>query len=167
MSRERYLAPKTRTTNIRWWQSDGWLFCAKRNFEINKLTSAEKLRAAIVCLEGDALAWYYYEDKRKGFRGWSDFREQQIERFHTKQNGTLLDQLFALRQSSFVRDFHRNFELLSMLLKEVTAAVLESAFVNGLREDVRAELRLWAPVDLQQIMRVAQQIEDKNKAIQA
>ena len=51
--------------------------------------------------------------------------------------------------------------------KEVTAAVLESAFVNGLREDVRAELRLWAPVDLQQIMRVAQQIEDKNKAIQA
>ena len=36
---------------------DGRLFRAERYFEINKLKSAEKLRAAIVCLKGEALAW--------------------------------------------------------------------------------------------------------------
>ena len=35
---------------------DGWFFRANRYFDINKLTSAEKLRATVVCLEGDALA---------------------------------------------------------------------------------------------------------------
>ena len=42
--------------------------------------------------------------------------------------------------------------------------MLESAFVNGLREDIMAELKLWASVGLSQMMRVAQQIEDKNTA---
>ena len=90
-----------------------------------------------------------------------------LERFCTSQEGTLLDQLFALRQSSSVHDFQQRFEVLSAPLKEVADAVLESAFVNGLREDVRPELRLWAPVGLLQMMRVGQQIEDKNTTTQA
>ena len=90
-----------------------------------------------------------------------------LERFCTSQEGMLLDQLFALRQSSSVCDFQQRFEVLSVPLKEVADAVLESAFVNGLRDDVRAELGLWAPMGLSQMMRVAQQIEDKNIATQA
>ena len=65
-----------------------------------------------------------------------------LERFRTSQEGTLLDQLFTLRQSSSVHDFHRRFEVLSVSLNEVAKVVLESAFVNGLREDIRAELGL-------------------------
>ena len=45
---------------------NGWLFGAKLFFEINKLTSGEKLRAVVVCLKGKALAWYYYEDSADG-----------------------------------------------------------------------------------------------------
>ena len=52
-------------------------------------------------------------------------------------------------------------------LRYVTTPVLETAFVNGLREDIRAELRLWSPIGLPQIMSMAQQIEDKNLAVQA
>ncbi|XP_010263147.1 PREDICTED: NADH dehydrogenase [ubiquinone] flavoprotein 1, mitochondrial-like [Nelumbo nucifera] len=40
---------------------DGWLFRAECYFEINGLLPAERLRVAVVCLEGDALAWYYRE----------------------------------------------------------------------------------------------------------
>ena len=79
-----------------------WLFGAKRYFEINKLTLGEKLRAAIECLEGEALAWYYYENGKRGFRGWSNFRELLVERFRTLHDGTPLDKLFALRQNSTI-----------------------------------------------------------------
>ena len=120
-----------------------------------------------MCLEGEALAWYYCEDGRRGFHGWTDFREMLLKQFWTSQKGTLLDQLFALLQSSSVHDFRRRFEVLPAPLKEVADAMLESAFVNDLREDIRAELRLWAPVGLSQMMRVAQQIEDKNTTNQA
>ena len=78
------------------------------------------------------LAQFYYEDGRREFRGWSDFRELLLERFCTSQEGTLLDQLFALRQTSSVREFCRRFEVLSAPLRDVAKAVLESAFVNGL-----------------------------------
>ena len=76
---------------------DGWLFRVERYFEINNLTFAKKCRATVVCLEGEALAWYYYKDGRRGFRGWSGFSELMRELFRISQEGTLLDQLFALQ----------------------------------------------------------------------
>ena len=49
---ERYTLPRKLELPI----FDGWLFRAERYFEINRLTSAEKLRAVVVCLKGEALA---------------------------------------------------------------------------------------------------------------
>lgn len=46
---------------------DGWLFRAERYFDINVLSAAERLRTAAVCLEGDALTCYYWEDGRRPF----------------------------------------------------------------------------------------------------
>ena len=66
-----------------------------------------------------------------------------LEWFHTLQAGTLLDRLFSLRKTDSVQEFRRRFETLMGPLCDVAAPVLETAFVNGLREDIRAELRLW------------------------
>ena len=52
-------------------------------------------------------------------------------------------------------------------LRYVAAPMLETTFVNGLREDIRAELRLWSPIGLPLIISMAQQIEDKNLVVQA
>ena len=86
---------------------EGWLFRVERYFEINRLTPTKKLCAVVVCLEGETLASYYYEDGRRGFRGWSEFREMIFERFRTLQAGTLLDQFFSLRQTDLVQEFWR------------------------------------------------------------
>ena len=127
---------------------EDWLFRAEQYFEINRLTPTKKLYVVIVCLEGEALAWYYYEDGRRRFQGWSEFREMILKRLHTLQASTLLDQFFSLRQIDSVREFRRRFETLTGPLHDVVAPVLEIAFVNGLREDIRAELRLWSPIGL-------------------
>ena len=38
---------------------DGWIFQAKRYFEINDLRADERLQATmVVCMEGEALAWF-------------------------------------------------------------------------------------------------------------
>ena len=103
----------------------------------------------------------------RDFRDWSDFREMILERWRTLQAGTLLDRLFSLQQTDSVREFRRRFETLTGPLRDVATLMLETAFMNELREDIRAELRLWSPIGLSQIMNTTQQIEDKNLAVQA
>ena len=53
---------------------DGWLIRAKRYFEINGVVPTDRLQAAMVCVEGDALAWYYYEESRKTIRDGRNLR---------------------------------------------------------------------------------------------
>ena len=68
----------------------------------------------------------------------------------------------ALLQRSSVADYRHRFELLSMPLKDKSDELLMGAFINGLREEAKAELRLIGPRDLAHALSLAQKIEDKN-----
>ena len=37
--------------------SDGWIFQAKKHFNINYLTEGERLAVAAMSVDGDALSW--------------------------------------------------------------------------------------------------------------
>lgn len=41
---------------------NGWVFRVERYFTLNKLTEEEKWDATAVCLDGDSLAWFQWED---------------------------------------------------------------------------------------------------------
>ena len=56
-------------------EPDGWIYRAERYFEINGLRAEERLRAAMICMEGEALAWYSWEEGHHRFRGWEEFKE--------------------------------------------------------------------------------------------
>lgn len=60
---------------------EGWIFRAKRYFVINRLTGAEKLEAAVISLDGDALAWFQWEDRRQLMRLWSGLKVNLLHRF--------------------------------------------------------------------------------------
>ena len=57
---------------------DGWLI----RVELNGVSPAEILRATVVCLEGDALALYYYEESRRTFQGWPSRNYYQSASVH-------------------------------------------------------------------------------------
>ena len=44
---------------------DGWLHRVERYFVVNRLTERDKLDAAVLCLEGEALDWYQWKEDRK------------------------------------------------------------------------------------------------------
>lgn len=44
---------------------DGWVGKAERYFEVYELTEKEKIGAAILGLEGDALSWFQWEKQRR------------------------------------------------------------------------------------------------------
>ena len=117
----------------------------------------------MVCLEGDALAWCYYEES-PNFSGWPELKKLLLERFHSSQIRNMMEQLLALRQTSSVGEYLCSFELLSALFPDLLEAVLENSFVNGLQDEIKTELRLWEPKGLGRVMKMAQMIEDKNQA---
>lgn len=53
---------------------DGWILRVERYFGFYRLTEDEMLEAVVVAMEGDALRWYQWENKRHPIRCWSDLK---------------------------------------------------------------------------------------------
>ena len=124
---------------------DGWLFRMNQYFSINRFSEKEKLMAAGVALEGDALSWFQWQNQRRPFITWTDFKVALLQRFRSSQEGNLCERFLAIRQTGTVAEYRRNFEVSAAPLQEVPEEILEGIFINGLRADIRAELRLLKP----------------------
>lgn len=73
-----------------------------------------------------------------------------------------------MEQVSTIAKFREKFEnQLADRSKKVDADVAMGLSMNGLREDVRAKLKIETPNSLSQLMKLAQQIEEKNWAVES
>lgn len=70
---------------------DGRIFRAELYFNINDLTEEERLAAARVSVDGDALSWLQWTETRAPFVGWDDFKRILLLRFRPSQEGSLLE----------------------------------------------------------------------------
>nr|XP_016495663.1 PREDICTED: uncharacterized protein LOC107814725 isoform X3 [Nicotiana tabacum] len=143
----------------------GWLNRAECYFHFNGIDDKDKLEAAAVCLEGRALNWFQWWETRTPVVTWDVFRVAILQRFTPSQLGNLYEVLIGLQQTGSVAQYREDFELLSAPLKDADDEVLMGIFINGLREEIKAELRLSKLGTLTQIMDQSQRIEEKNWAI--
>lgn len=99
-------------------------------------------------------------------RSWEELKGLLRNRFRSTQEGTVEERFMALRQWGTVRDYRNCFETLASPIEEMPEAVLEGHFVNGLKPEIRAEIRVLRPLGLENIMEMAQRIEDRNQVLQ-
>lgn len=128
---------------------------------MNRLNNAEKLEAAVVCLEGDALNWFRWEDKRRKITNWEELKSLLLRRFRNNQEGSMYDRFLGLKQETTVKEYRKQFEMLAASLEQISEPVLESTFIKGLKSDIKAELRVLEPNGLEKTMDLAQKVEDK------
>ncbi|GKD08588.1 ankyrin repeat-containing protein [Tanacetum coccineum] len=76
----------------------GWIYSAERYFEIQELPQQEQLRAAALCMEGEALSWYRWSEGRTPFHSWDGFKRRLLIRFQQSQEGNLYEQFLAITQ---------------------------------------------------------------------
>ena len=78
------------------------------------------------------------------------------------QEGSLCERFLAMRQEGSMREFCSTFKSAATILPGLPKQVLEGVFINGLRPNIRAEVRLVMPKRLEELMEYAQRVEDRN-----
>lgn len=126
------------------------------------MIDAQKLEATIVCLDGPTLAWFQWEERRQAIKSWAEFKTLLLNRFRASHKGSLCQKFLALKQDGTVHNFYQQFKVLSAPFDWMSDNVKERTFINNMKPKVRVEVQLLQPKGLDQIMLVAQRVEDKN-----
>ncbi|GJU39502.1 UBN2 domain-containing protein [Tanacetum coccineum] len=83
----------------------GWIYIVERYFEIHGLLQQEQLRAAALCMEGEALSWYRWSEGRTSFHSWDGFKRRLLIRFQHSKEGNLYEQFLAITQEGSARAY--------------------------------------------------------------
>ncbi|PWA91318.1 Ty3/gypsy retrotransposon protein [Artemisia annua] len=140
--------------------SHGWIYKVERYFEVQDIEPGEQLRAAVLCMEGQALAWFRWSEARSPFRTWEGLKRRLLERFQSSQEGTLYEQFLAITQEGSAREYVSLFETLAGQLVGISEQVMEGTFIKGLKPELRAAVRVMQPEGLNHAMKLAIMIDD-------
>ncbi|KAF7842448.1 Retrotransposable element Tf2 [Senna tora] len=143
----------------------GWLFRVERYFSLNHMNEGEKLEAVAVCMEGKALNWLQWLETRMTIQSWGEFKKELLRRFHQSQQGNNYEVLMALKQEGSMAEYREKFELISAPLKDTPEEMLLGAYQNGLKEDIRAELRMVKAHSLLEVMDMSYKVEERNRVL--
>lgn len=138
----------------------------ERYFSINAVIEDEKMEAAVVCLEGKALSWYQWIELRNSVNTWTTFKRQVLGQFQHSQAGDAYEVLMALLQDKMISVYREKFEALPAPLIKASDEMLMGVFRNGLKEDIRAELRIMRFGLLQEMMDLAHKVEERNMVVE-
>ena len=84
---------------------DGWIYQAKHYFQMHLLNEQEKLKIAIVSMEGKGLCWFRWVENRKCFRSWKELKERMYNWFRCREHETSCARFLAIKQENSVSDY--------------------------------------------------------------
>ncbi|CAM8901159.1 unnamed protein product [Rhodiola kirilowii] len=139
----------------------GWLFQLNRYFTINHTPPDEMLEAAPLFMARDALCWYQWKYDTGQISTWTKLALDIKRRFGPSEYYDAEVAINQLVQITSVQAYTSDFEKLSAGAPRLVGPNLLSRFIAGLKEDIRHELVLFKPPDLDKAMGLARVIEDK------
>lgn len=133
---------------------NGWVLRNEKYFTVCRLNEDEKVGVGVVAMEGDALKWYQWENGRTP---WADRKMRILHQFLPLKVGSLHEQWLTTTHTTMVLEYRQRFIEIVAPLSDIPEILLMGQFINGLKEDVKVEVRLLKPLTLEQNMEVAAQ----------
>ncbi|XP_019416449.1 PREDICTED: uncharacterized protein LOC109327750 [Lupinus angustifolius] len=140
----------------------GWTHRLERYFQLKELTEGEKMQATVMALEGKALSWYHWWEKCNPRPNWEGFKIAVVRRFQPSMIQNPFEQLLALKQTGSVEEFVEDFEKFVGALRSIDPEFTRGIFLNGLKEELRAEVKLYELQSLSDVIQKVLLIEQKN-----
>ncbi|XP_058756529.1 uncharacterized protein LOC131629765 [Vicia villosa] len=144
----------------------GWLVRVERYFHLNGIRVCDKLDAVVLAMEDRALNWYQWWEEQAPLRTWEEFKIAVMRRFQPGMMQNPMGPLLSLKQKGTVVEYMEKFERLVAPLRREERIMLDSIFLNGLKEEIQAELKLYESQGLSDLMDRALLIEEKNEVCQ-
>ena len=121
--------------------------------------------ASKIAMEGNALPWFYWWEENATFYFWANFKKATIKRFQLELVQNPFKTLLRIRQAGSIKDFQDKFEMYSSLLKVTERRYLLALFLNGLKDEVSAKLKLQSFHTLDELMDLAELVENRNQLL--
>lgn len=118
------------------------------------------MEVTVVALEEEDLLWFQWENRWRPVESWAEMKTLVRRRFRSTATGTLHEQWLAHQQIGSVGEYRRRFIELLAPLDRMPKEISKGQFLNGLKEEVRVEVRLLGPRSLDHAMDLALMVED-------
>ncbi|XP_073225291.1 uncharacterized protein [Cicer arietinum] len=140
----------------------GWVQKLERYFALRGVTPEEKMQATMISLEGKALSWYQWWEGYSPNPTWESFKIAVVRRFQPSMIQNPFELLLSLKQNNSVEEYVELFEKYAGALREVNQDFVRGVFLNGLKEEIKAEVKLYELTNLSELIQKAILVEQKN-----
>lgn len=106
----------------------------------------------LVAVEGKALTWNQWWEFSGHQLTWEDFWLAIIRRLQPTMVKNPVELLLGLKQTGSMEEYKEKFELCVGPLKNAEPTYLRSIFLNGLKELIKAELKLYPTKNMVDLM---------------
>lgn len=96
----------------------------------------------MMAVEGEALSWLQWWESSSDVQSWDALNEALLRRFQPTVITNAFEVLMTMKQEGAVREYCKKFENISSHVKVQDQDLFAGLFSNGLREDIRTEVRL-------------------------
>jgi hypothetical protein len=138
-----------------------WLSRCEQYFRAQRTYVPQKIWLATFHLDGDAFHWYAHLERSRGVPSWEEFVELCNVRFGPPIRSNPLGELRLLRQTGTVVEYQSRFLALLNHADLLSDRRERQMFTSGLHDDIRINVELQDPRDLEHTLALARAFEKR------
>ncbi|KAI6694685.1 hypothetical protein NL676_022395 [Syzygium grande] len=139
----------------------GWILKAEKYFRYYEMPDELKVDVAAMYLEGDALDLFAWINKEWTLVYWEELVKALQENYRPAEFQNPDEHLCGIRQIGYVQEYRQEFAKRSARVSNWLEHCLLGVFLNGLKEKLRADVRIHKPRTVYKAMTLALEFETK------
>nr|XP_011465313.1 PREDICTED: uncharacterized protein LOC105351720 [Fragaria vesca subsp. vesca] len=143
----------------------GWLAMADRFLRVNRVPYQDRIQVAASHFGPDQSVWMNAFELRHPLATWEEFVVALTSRFGAGSTADFKGALSHLQQTGSVEEFTSNFTKLSCRAPDWPDHELLPMFIEGLRPELRHDVRALNPPTLEEAQRIARLFEYRNREL--
>lgn len=140
----------------------GWIVRAEIYFKVQSTKEELKVSLAQLCMEGHTIHFFRALLDDDEHLTWEKLKEALLERYGNMGEGSIFEQLSALKQENGVEEYIQAFEGLIAQVAKLPDEQYMGYFIHGLKDGIRGRVRslkALGPISRPRLMNLARAVE--------
>ncbi|MFS7913536.1 putative retrotransposon gag domain, aspartic peptidase domain superfamily [Helianthus anomalus] len=139
----------------------GWVLKVEKYFRYYNIPEDEQVDVAAMHLEGDALDFYSWVSADQAIEFWDELVRALQKNFGPAEFQNPDEHLCSIKQTGTVQEYRQEFAKRSSRVTNWPEHCLLGVFLNGLKDDLKADVRIHKPRIVYKAMSIAIEFESK------